>query len=92
MEMLLVRDYTHHVRELDHLLWESIASSRGSYLDLARTAVAEPAPVVAHVLPRVEPTADEARACLERLDGNRSRAWRELGLPSRYALYRLIKK
>jgi two-component system nitrogen regulation response regulator GlnG/two-component system response regulator HydG len=39
-----------------------------------------------------EPTAEEIRACIVREEGNLARASRELGLTSRYALYRLLKK
>jgi DNA-binding NtrC family response regulator len=38
------------------------------------------------------PSADEVRAALARHQGVRERAWRELGLPSRHALHRLLKK
>ncbi|WP_437971036.1 sigma 54-interacting transcriptional regulator [Sorangium sp. So ce260] len=39
-----------------------------------------------------EPTADEIRACIAQEEGNLARASRALGLTSRYALYRLLKK
>ena len=35
---------------------------------------------------------EQIRATLERHEGNQSRAYRELGLSSRHALYRLIKR
>jgi DNA-binding NtrC family response regulator len=41
---------------------------------------------------RPEPNADEIRASIERENGNVRRAAEALGLPSRYALYRLMRK
>jgi len=35
VEALVERRYATHVRELDNLLWESIANSKGHYLDIA---------------------------------------------------------
>ncbi|WP_434047531.1 MULTISPECIES: sigma 54-interacting transcriptional regulator [Sorangium] len=39
-----------------------------------------------------EPTTEEIRACIAQEEGNLARASRALGLTSRYALYRLLKK
>jgi transcriptional regulator of acetoin/glycerol metabolism len=39
-----------------------------------------------------EPTAEAIRACIHREEGNVRRAAHALGLPSRYALYRLMRK
>jgi transcriptional regulator of acetoin/glycerol metabolism len=39
-----------------------------------------------------EPTAEEIHACIAQEAGNLARASRALGLTSRYALYRLLKK
>ena len=45
------------------------------------------------VLPqRAEPTADELRAALAQSNGSVAQAARALGLSSRYALYRLLRK
>jgi DNA-binding NtrC family response regulator len=46
----------------------------------------------AHAPPPREPTADEIRSSVQRENGNVRRAAEALGLPSRYALYRLIRK
>lgn len=44
------------------------------------------------VRPAAGPTIEEIQACLDLCEGNVSRAWRELGLSSRDALNRLIRK
>jgi two-component system nitrogen regulation response regulator GlnG/two-component system response regulator HydG len=87
---LVLHDYTTHVRELENLLLRSAASSRGDELELTKDAkklvrfVARPAPR--------EVGPEEIRAALARHGGVKDKAWRELGLPSRHALHRLLKK
>lgn len=85
-----------NVRELDALLWEALAQSRGETLRPPTRAPAAP-PAEAPRAPApptapVEPSADELRAAIEAQRGNVVRAAAALGLPSRYALYRLLKK
>jgi DNA-binding NtrC family response regulator len=77
-----------HVRELDAVLWRSLEESEGDVLELtpgAASALGD-AP-----RPRSEPTADEIRAALARAGGVQARAWKDLGLPNRFALQRLLK-
>jgi DNA-binding NtrC family response regulator len=92
MAELVRHTYTRHVRELQALLWASSASSPRNFLDLTGEvrALLVPAPSAAER--SAPPTAEEIRACLERCDGSVSRAYRELALSSRDALYRLMKK
>lgn len=92
IEALLRHDLTHHVREIDTLLWQAIGASKGRYIAFAeavKAAVKIPEPG-----PELEGDISEEaiRLCLERHDGKVTRAYRELGLKSRYALYRLMKK
>jgi DNA-binding NtrC family response regulator len=96
MRFLVSHRYRAHVRELDALLWRAIANSNGC-LDLpgviatsARTNGTDAAP--GRVNAREPPTASEIRACLERHGGVQERVWRDLGMSSRYALKRLIRK
>jgi MoxR-like ATPase len=96
MTALVAHGYTTHVRELGAFLWASFASSRGDTLELtaevqARIAAAGPeaAPEAA---PRAERTLEEVRAALASAGGVQARAYRALGLPSRHALRRLMKK
>jgi DNA-binding NtrC family response regulator len=98
LERLARHQYTLHVRELDALLWRAMAGSTGEVVTLAEEVVAQladPAPRDAASLERLpagEPGPDDIRASLERNGGNLVRAARALGLPSRFALYRLVKK
>jgi len=95
IERLLRQRYTTHVRELETLLWQSVATSSGHHLALtdqvreklgavSDAAVAQPR--------RGLPSSEEVRAALERNQGVQERVWRELGLRNRYVLKRLIKK
>ncbi|MEA2750455.1 MAG: hypothetical protein QOI41_4598, partial [Myxococcales bacterium] len=84
VEQLLVRDYETHIRELDALIWRAMAGSPGDTVlltdDLRQEARRE-----------IEPTAVELRAALKSA-GSVQNAAKALGLKSRYALYRLMKK
>jgi transcriptional regulator of acetoin/glycerol metabolism len=68
-----------------------MAASRGTRVELPEDMAAElsaPGPAAR----REEPTADELRAIVAEHGGNLVRASKALGLPSRYALYRLLRK
>ena len=97
MRFLVTHRYTTHVRELDALLWRAIASGSGrlDLTDAVRGAAAETRPEAPSALQetsREPPTKQEILGCLERHGGVKERAWRDLGLSSRYALKRLIRK
>ncbi len=81
-------EFSHHVRELGALLWEAATESTGNYIEQTREL--EPNKPVPDR--RTSPTADEIAACLKQNDGNRELTARELGLKSRYALYRLMRR
>jgi len=91
MRALVLHDYTTHVRELEALLWRSIQTSGGDVLELTRELTPElreaPEP-----RPLQSITVEEVRASLERHAGVKDKVWRELGLSSRHALHRLLKK
>ena len=90
--MLRVR-CDHHVRDLDQMLWRAMSTGRGSVIDDTHE-VQEGFPVQAGAMgaARVEPSADEVREALRLQDGNVTQAARLLGLPSRFVLYRLMRK
>jgi two-component system nitrogen regulation response regulator GlnG/two-component system response regulator HydG len=94
---LLDHRYTTHVRELESLLYTAMAESTGHFVALTvgveRRLAIEPLREDASP-PQAgpPPTAQEVEAALERHQGNVSRAWKELGLSSRDALNRLLKK
>jgi two-component system nitrogen regulation response regulator GlnG/two-component system response regulator HydG len=83
--------YTTQVRELEAFLWRSLQSSPGDALELT--------PDLANDLSTPEAPrrvgsvgAEEIRASLSRHAGVKDKVWRELGLSSRHALHRLMKK
>jgi len=88
IDALLDHDFPANTRELDQLLLLSMMSPK-NYLALTDELRAQ-------LRQRAEahppPTPDEIRACLARVGGNVSAAWRDLGLSSRDALRRLIRK
>ncbi len=97
IEALLRHRFTYHVRELEALLWKAVSTSPRDFVALSRElrdelarsprgSTSEPA------VPAPEPTSEEIVACLTRNGSHVTRAARELGLPSRYALYRLMRK
>src|SRR5262249_25484586 len=81
----------------DALLWRAIASGSGR-LDLTQAVLGAAAPRRSEApsqpreTAREPPTKQEVLGCLERHGGVKERAWRDLGLSSRYALKRLIRK
>ena len=86
---LTLHTFTTHVRELETLLWQALATSRGGELELTdavRRLVREVSK------PSRELTAEDVRQALARHNGIKDKAWRELRLPSRHALHRLMKK
>ncbi len=87
---LCTHDYSHHVRELEALLWQAIGDARGDRLALTRGVkrrlkVAAPAP------PSEEIDAETLKAALE---SHRSQAevCSALGLRNRFQLYRLLRR
>jgi DNA-binding NtrC family response regulator len=88
---LVQHTFTTHVRELDSLLWTSLASSRADALELTDAVKRRMAPAPASPAP-ADITPEALRAAMAKHDGVKQRVWRELGLPSRYALHRLLKK
>jgi DNA-binding NtrC family response regulator len=84
-------EYSTHVRELQGLLWRSLQASPHAVLEctsevksLLRLPQAARAPQ--------NVSSEELRAALARHGGVKEHAWRELGLSSRYALLRLMRK
>lgn len=101
VDHLVQRPYTTHVRELSGALWRAMAGSPGAVIELppemAREAAAVPdgkeSPSAApRRAPGDEPSAEEIRETVTGSGGNLVQAAKALGLPSRYALYRLLKK
>jgi two-component system nitrogen regulation response regulator GlnG/two-component system response regulator HydG len=87
---LVTHTYTTHARELDSFLLRALVGSRGSTLELTDELAAEMRPVPR--TPARAYTAEQIRSALAKHDGVREKAWRELGMPNRYVLKRLMKK
>ncbi|MBN1605944.1 MAG: hypothetical protein JW940_04895 [Polyangiaceae bacterium] len=103
MEHLLRYEYRSHVRELDTLLWKAVSASARGYVALTPelreqlTSRALPTPDAAAGAGAFragapQPSAAEITDCLARHRNHVPSAARELGLRSRYALYRLMRK
>ena len=100
VERILAHPYTTHVRELDALLWQAMAHSKGDRIEAPpreSVPVAEASDgavdwkAYAGRAPAEIP-ADALQACLDEHNGAQEEAYRALGLDSRYVLRRLIKK
>jgi DNA-binding NtrC family response regulator len=92
IEALLRWRWTTHVRELKTHLWASIRSSTGHFLTTPPEMAATREEPGARAADANEPSARAVREALARHAGNQSKAYAELGLPSRFALYRLMRK
>jgi DNA-binding NtrC family response regulator len=97
VDYILHQELPSNVRELDAILWKAISEAPDSEL-LApaewkpeRASSPSSAPPAA-TPPPSEPSADDLRAALASVDNSVGKAARVLGLPNRFALYRLMKK
>jgi two-component system, NtrC family, response regulator HydG len=91
IDRLLRHTYAYHVRELEVLLWTAMAGSQGHFIALTPEVEARLTPI-SESNDSADLSAARIQECLDRHGGNQSRAYRELGLKNRDALYRLIKK
>ena len=93
IEHLLHRSYPTNVRELRTLLWAAMMGSAGDRVTLTGDILAQAVPTPAPARPRTdEPTPAEIRKALQQHGNNLTKVARTLGLPTRYVLYRTIKK
>jgi len=97
MEALLRHDYTHHVRELDALLWASLSSSGERFLDLTdavrrRLTVGGDSWTDWLGRPAADIPPEVLQACLDAHNGSQKDTCEALGLESRHQLARLVKK
>ena len=86
---LVLHAWSTHARELESLLLRAASSSKGEELELTddvRRLIKIPAKETREL------TADEIRQAIARHGGVKDKAWRDLRLPSRHALHRLMKK
>ncbi|MDF2697743.1 MAG: hypothetical protein K0S65_6126 [Labilithrix sp.] len=90
VEGLMLHDYTHHLRELERLVWLAVSTSRDAYL--ARTPEVEAQLRISVAAEEGEPDESTIRAALSECSGNVTSAAKRLGLKNRFALYRLMKR
>ena len=90
VRLLLQHEYGTHVRELQRILWQSVAMSRGNFLRWEGNNLNAPSPAQSFVDPYAIPP-ELIQECLDRL-GSQKEVVAELGLPNRHILARLIKK
>jgi two-component system nitrogen regulation response regulator GlnG/two-component system response regulator HydG len=97
VEHMLRTDWRTNTRGIDGLLWRAMSESEGDAVALpgdlrskATAATGEGADKPKE--PAAEPTTAEIKAQIELAGGNVTKAARALGLSSRFALYRLMKK
>ena len=88
---LLEHHYQAHVRELEALLWQALATTTSGTLELTAALTQMLSPPVGGA-PIEEVSIDELRASMARHGGMKEKVWRELGLANRYVLRRLLKK
>jgi len=91
IDRLVRHDFPGNTRELERLLWQALAESRGDTVELTpgvkqRLAADEPSVAAAEI------GREQIEAALARAQGNVTKAARELGLKNRFVLYRLMKK
>jgi two-component system nitrogen regulation response regulator GlnG/two-component system response regulator HydG len=79
-----------NVREIEAMLWSAIAASLSDRLELPPRTKTSRVESLSRSTARVGP--EEIRVALAARDGNVERAAADLGLPNRFALYRLLKK
>jgi DNA-binding NtrC family response regulator len=99
VEHTLRHDWPTNTRGLDGLLWQAMPESEADAVELPAelrskaTPVSEPgAEQPSPKEPAVEPTAEDITKQLKLAEGNVSEAARALGISTRFALYRLMKK
>lgn len=96
MDRLVRHRYILHVRELDALLWQAMADSSGDELDLSegveQRLSGDGDGGVGGDVEAETITPEQIRMALATARGNKTDAARRLGLSSRFALYRLMKR
>jgi hypothetical protein len=88
VEGLVLHAYTHHLRELERLLWIAVSTSRDGYLARTKEVDAE----LRFEATVSEPDEPAVKRALAESNGSVTAAAKRLGLKNRFALYRMLKK
>lgn len=94
---LASHEFTHHVRELERLIWLALSTAEGDFIGVTREVERELkcAPEPSPTMPVVEWSEVDRDSLLKALaehDQSPTRAAKALGLKNRYVLLRLLKK
>jgi two-component system response regulator HydG len=96
IEQVLREPLETNARQLEAVLWKGMSEATGDEIQAPRARASglvalkpQPSP---RPEPGSEPTAPQIRAALDSAEGSVSKAARGLGLSSRFALYRLMRK
>jgi DNA-binding NtrC family response regulator len=90
---LVTRPHAANVRGLRALLWRAVLESHGSTIGWPSSLAAEPAATSPEVTAAdADPERARLRAALLANGGSVEKTWQALGLSSRFALSRLLKK
>src|SRR5207248_2745561 len=97
LEACLRRRYKTHVRELESLIWDALSRGPEGLLDGPRNVSSAPVshpsrPSPSRSSPAAPVSAEALEAALVASGWRLDRAWRDLGLSSRYALWRLMRR
>jgi DNA-binding NtrC family response regulator len=84
--------FTRNVRELRSMLWSALHESHGPNLEWPASIDARATSMVGSTPPPAADELDVIRQVLTKNSGSIEKSWRELGLSSRYALTRLLRK
>jgi two-component system nitrogen regulation response regulator GlnG/two-component system response regulator HydG len=92
---LLRHPFTHHVRELERLLWLALTSAQHDYIGITSAVEAELKDSAESETEQQSPTAIDRETLVQALVANGrspTRTAKALGLKNRYVLLRLLKK
>jgi DNA-binding NtrC family response regulator len=97
IEQVLREPLETNARQLDAVLWKGMYEATGDAIQApwagaSGLAALKPQPSPRRPEPGSEPTVPQIRAALDSADGSVTKAARGLGLSSRFALYRLMRK
>ena len=94
IEALVRHQFTYNIRELDALLWKAIAESPRNFVRLTQATreALKDRGALGETERSEEPSAEQIVDTLEKNAHNVARSASALGLSSRYALYRLMRK
>jgi two-component system nitrogen regulation response regulator GlnG/two-component system response regulator HydG len=100
IEYALRQEWPANTRELEAILWKGMSEAPGAEIsppsewrsESRASGAAAGARAAPPLRSDVEPSADDIRAALSAVGGSVGKAARLLGLPSRFALYRLMRK